>query len=65
MKIFDCFTYYNEEQVLKLRLEELGDFVDFFLIVEASETFTGKPKPFYLDSFPDWMNKWLPKILRS
>lgn len=64
MKIFDCFTYYNEEQVLKVRLEELGDFVDFFLIVEASETFTGKPKPFYLDSFPDWMNKWLPKILR-
>lgn len=64
MKIFDCFTYYNEEEILKLRLEELGDVVDYFVIIEASETFTGNSKPFYFDSIPHWIKKWFPKILR-
>ena len=50
MKIFDCFTYFNEEDILRLRLEELNDVVDYFVIVEASQTFTGIDKPFYLDS---------------
>ncbi len=64
MKIFDCFTYFNEEEMLRVRFEELGDIVDHFVIVEASETFTGKEKPFYLDQLPDWAKKWEDKIIR-
>jgi len=63
MKIFDCFTYFNEYEILKLRLEELGDHVDYFVIVEASQTFTGKNKPFYLDNILEDISKWYEKII--
>jgi hypothetical protein len=64
MKIFDCFTYFNEENLLRVRFEELGNIVDHFVIVEASETFTGKEKPFHLDQLPDWAKKWEDKIIK-
>lgn len=44
MKIYDCFTYFNEDQLLKLRLETLWDVVDTFVICEATRTHTGKEK---------------------
>ena len=31
MKIYDCFPFYNELDLLELRLEELYDHVDKFL----------------------------------
>ncbi|WP_284165615.1 hypothetical protein [Frigidibacter sp. SD6-1] len=46
-KIFDCFTFYNELDLLELRLNELWPVVDHFVIAEAALTFTGKPKPLY------------------
>lgn len=64
MKIFDCFTYFNEQEMLRIRLEELGDVVDYFVVVEASQTFTGISKPFYFDNLPSWINKWKEKIIR-
>ncbi|WP_422720633.1 hypothetical protein [Flavobacterium sp.] len=64
MKIFDCFTYFNEQDMLRIRLEELGDVVDYFVVVEASQTFTGISKPFYFDNLPGWINKWKEKIIR-
>lgn len=47
MKIYDCFTFYNELDLLEIRLEELGKSVDAFVLVEASVTFQGKSKPLY------------------
>jgi len=44
-KIYDCFTYYNEELLLSLRLETLDKIVDTFVVAEATHTFSGKPKP--------------------
>jgi len=64
MKIYDCFTFYNEEEMLKIRLNELSDVVDYFFIVEADRTFTGKPKEFYLDKY-DWLQEFKPKIIRA
>ena len=64
MKIYDCFTYYNEEDVMQIRFEELGDVVDYFVVVESSQSFTGKPKPFYFDNLPNWINQWKEKIIR-
>ena len=64
MKIYDCFTYCNEEDIVQIRFEELSDVVDYFVVVESSQTFTGKPKPFYFDDLPDWVNQWKEKIIR-
>ncbi len=43
-KLFDCFTFFNELDVLEIRLAELYDVVDYFVIVEATLSFSGKPK---------------------
>lgn len=46
--IYDCFIFHNEFRVLDIRLNELYDVVDKFVIVEADKTFTNIPKPYYL-----------------
>jgi len=48
LKIFDCFPFYNEVDLLRLRMAYLGDAVDGFIAVEAYQTHAGKPKPLYL-----------------
>lgn len=59
MIIYDCFTFYNEFELLELRLKELYDHVDWFVLVEADRTFQNKEKPLYftgdLDN-PRWAN---------
>lgn len=45
--IYDCFTFYNELDLLELRLNTLSKHVDYFVIVEATTTFSGKPKPLF------------------
>ena len=47
MIIYDCFTFYNEFELLELRLRELDDHVDWFVLVEADRTFQNKEKPLY------------------
>lgn len=62
-KIYDCFTFYNELDLLELRLEELYDHVDYFVLVEANTTFTSIPKPFYFEENKDRYAKYLDKII--
>jgi hypothetical protein len=62
MKIYDCFTFYNELDLLEIRLEELYKHVDRFVIVEANTTFTSKPKPFNFEINIDRFTKYLDKI---
>ena len=42
--------FYNENDLLEVKLNEHWNFVDKFIIVEAGETHTGLPKPFNFDS---------------
>lgn len=49
MKIYDCFTFYNELDLLELRLTELYDSVDYFVLVEANTTFTNRVKPYLFE----------------
>lgn len=49
MAVFDCFTYFNEDHLLRLRLETLDAVVDRFVIAEATHTQTGLPKPLNFD----------------
>jgi len=44
MKIYDCFPFRNELDLLDLRLSEIYDHVDHFVIVEATSTFQSAPK---------------------
>ena len=44
-KIYDCFTFFNEFELLEVRLNELYDVVDKFVLVEMAETHQGNPKP--------------------
>ena len=43
-KIYDCFIFNNETDLLDIRLNILNDYVDYFVIVESLETFTGLKK---------------------
>ena len=48
-KIYDCFLFFNENDLLEIRLNELNDVVDYFVIFESQFTFTKKDKPFNFD----------------
>lgn len=62
-KVYDCFPFYNELDLLEVRLEELYDHVDHFVLVEASTTFTDIPKPYYFEENKSRYAKWLDKII--
>ena len=62
MKIYDCFTFYNEFELLELRLKSLNDYVDLFVLVEADRTQSNQPKPFYFEENKDRFEEFLPKI---
>jgi beta-1,4-mannosyl-glycoprotein beta-1,4-N-acetylglucosaminyltransferase len=61
--IYDCFPFYNELDILELRLTELYDFVDHFVLVEADTTYTSRPKPFYYEDNQDRYAQWADKII--
>lgn len=63
MKIYDCFTFNNELDLLELRLEEMSDGIDYFVIVEAEHTFQGTSKELYLKNNWNRYNKWHDKII--
>jgi hypothetical protein len=56
-KVIDCFTFYNEFKLLDLRLKELDQIVDQFVLVEATKTFTGQDKRLFFDEVKDRYNK--------
>ena len=42
--IIDAFTFFNEKELVQLRIKYLNDLVDYFVIVEANTTHAGKKK---------------------
>ena len=60
--IIDCFPFFNELDLLEIRLNELYDVVDVFVLSEATLTFTGKYKPLYFDENKDRFKKFEDKI---
>lgn len=52
-RIIDAFPFFNELDVLEIRLQELDRIVDHFVIAECHETYGGQKKPLYLgDNWP-------------
>lgn len=64
-KIVDCFTFFNELDLLEFRLTELDPYVDYFVIIESTKTFTGKPKPLYYNLNKFKFKKWEDKIVHK
>jgi len=62
-KIYDCFLFFNEFEVLKIRFAELYDHVDYFVIAEATETFQGSPKPLYFQEYRHLYSQYEDKII--
>jgi GT2 family glycosyltransferase len=54
--------YNGELEILEIRLHELGKIVDYFVIVEASTTFTNKKREIKDLDFDSKFNKIIPKI---
>jgi beta-1,4-mannosyl-glycoprotein beta-1,4-N-acetylglucosaminyltransferase len=46
-KIFDVISFYNELDLLEVRLNILDEHVDYFVLVESRKTFFGDDKPLY------------------
>lgn len=42
--IYDCFTYFNEREILEIRINELAPLNAVHVLVESKYTFTGKEK---------------------
>ena len=59
MKLFDCCMYFDEDLVLDLRLNILNNFVDTFIIAEATKDHAGRDKKlnFNINNFSKFKDK--------
>tara|TARA_B110000238_G_scaffold154549_1_gene167006 strand:+ start:28 stop:840 length:813 start_codon:yes stop_codon:yes gene_type:complete len=59
MKIYDCFSYWDEDLLLDLRLNILNEYVDYFVIVEGNKTWQNNHKKlkFDINKFPNFKKK--------
>jgi len=59
MKLYDFFMYFDEDLILDLRLNILNNYVDKFVIAEATKDHTGKDKKlnFNINKFSKFKNK--------
>ena len=63
MKIYDCFTFFNELELLELRLELLYPYVDYFVLVESTVTHRGQSKPLFYKENEVNFTKYKDKII--
>lgn len=61
--IIDCFTFFNELDLLEIRLRELDAVVDRFVLVEATLTHQGQPKPLHFAENKQRFAPWLHKLV--
>lgn len=60
--VYDCIPFFNELDILKLRLHILDPIVDRFIIEEATVTFSGEPKELCFEKHKEMFQEFLPKI---
>ncbi len=63
MKVYDCFTFFNELDLLEFRLKLLNDDVDYFVIAESSLTHSGQAKPLHFEANKERYKTWAHKII--
>jgi Glycosyltransferase family 17 len=47
LMLYDCFTFFDELDILEIRLNVLRSVADRFVLVEARQTHQGRPKPLH------------------
>ncbi len=59
MKIYDCFTYFDEDLILDTRLNIMNDYVDYFVIVESTYNHNGERRElkFDINKYQKFKNK--------
>jgi beta-1,4-mannosyl-glycoprotein beta-1,4-N-acetylglucosaminyltransferase len=60
--LIDAFMFYNEYDILELRLEVLDRYVDRFVLVEAEVNHAGGAKELFFQKNKERYAKWLHKI---
>ncbi|MHC4156223.1 MAG: glycosyltransferase family 17 protein [Planctomycetota bacterium] len=61
--IYNCFPFYDEFMMLDIRLAELGDVVDKFVLVESTMTYSGRPKPLFFSDAMERYANWKDKLI--
>jgi beta-1,4-mannosyl-glycoprotein beta-1,4-N-acetylglucosaminyltransferase len=61
--IIDTFMFNQDFNALKIRLSELYDVVDLFIIAESTYTHSGKPKPLHLSDNIEKFSEYKDKIV--
>ena len=61
-KVVDVFPFFNELELLELRLKILYPYVDKFNIIECAQTFSGKSKPLYFTENQNRFEEWSDKL---
>ncbi len=65
MKVYDSFLFFNELDLLEIRLHLLDPVVDYFIISESVITFSGKEKPLYYQENKERFKKFEHKIIHQ
>jgi beta-1,4-mannosyl-glycoprotein beta-1,4-N-acetylglucosaminyltransferase len=65
MRVFDSFIFFNELDLLELRLNILNDVVDYFVLTESPFTVSGNEKPLYYQENKDRFGKFNDKIIHN
>jgi len=60
--VYDCIPFFNELDILNLRLHVLSPLVDKFIIEESTVTFSGEPKELCFEKNKELFQEFLPKI---
>ena len=63
MKVFDSIIFFNELELLEMRLNILNDVVDHFVLTESPFTVSGNEKPLYYQENKDRFGKFNDKIV--
>jgi beta-1,4-mannosyl-glycoprotein beta-1,4-N-acetylglucosaminyltransferase len=61
--VIDVFPFFNELELLELRLGILSPFVDKFVLVECPRTFSGISKPLYFEENQARFSAWRDQIV--
>ncbi len=60
--VYDCFMFFNELELLEIRLHELSGVVDRFVLAESTLTHSRQPKPLYFQENADKFRAFADKI---
>lgn len=65
MKVFDIFPFFNELDLLEIRLNILDPYVDYFVLSESTKTFSGLDKPLFYKENKERFKQFNHKIIHN